>query len=83
MKSLNNYKTDFFFIVNLDKILDVIDSHKYITIINVIFRINDKLVILTLIIKIEVFKIFNFLYLDKFIVSIIDFISYFILYILI
>ena len=51
---------NFFLIINLNKILDIIDSHEYVIIINIIFKINNKLVIFTFIIKIEIFKIFNF-----------------------
>ena len=43
----------------LNKILKMINSHEYITIIDVTIEANDRLITLAFIIRIEIFKIFN------------------------
>ena len=53
-KSLNDHMTDFAFFMNLNKILNMVDSYKHIMIINVTFDINDRFITLILIIRIEV-----------------------------
>ena len=75
---------NFFLIINDNKILDIIDLYKYVIIINITFRVNNKLIIFAFIIKIEISQIFNFLYFDKFIaLRIISLLFYNIFYMLI
>ena len=60
MKSLSNYRLYFLLIIVLNNILNIIDLHEYVTVVDVTLGANNRFTILALVVRIEVFKIFSF-----------------------